>query len=136
MRRMFLGFATCATISFALVGSAQAAGDPTGGAGGAVHGQSRAVKPPKAKVYEWCGSLSGCGYETDLWAKTKTFGFFGGVAGIYFTGPKGSLTLYDENTNCYIYLKKIKKTKNYAGEEPAGQEPQCAVQTVELTYIR
>ncbi len=131
MRRMLLALAVCATGSFALTGIAQAAGDPTAGGGaGPVHA---AKKPPKPKVYEWCGTVSGCGYETDLWSKTKTFGFFGGTAGTYTTGPKGALTLFDENTGCDIFLAKVKKTKNYAGFEPGGEI--CAEQEVTLTYL-
>ena len=133
MKRVMLTLAVCAIGSFALTASAQAAGDPTTGAAAAGHGQSRAAKTPKPKVYEWCGTASGCGYETDLWSKTKTFGFFGSPVGTYTKGPKGAVTLDDENTGCFVYLKKDKGTKNYSGVEPGSEG--CSEQEVVLTYV-
>jgi hypothetical protein len=132
MRRVILAVSACAIASFALTASAQAAGPMSGAS--LAHRVARTAKSPKPKVYEWCGSESGCGFKFEFFAKTKTIDVDGYEYGKYTKGKKG-LLLIEGDEGCDTYLYKVKGTKNYSGEEPAGQAEFCYVQSVSLTYI-
>ena len=101
--------------------------------------RSAKVRPDtsgKPKIYEWCGSDSGCGFHPEIWFKSKEWGEYGKVLGPVSKGKKGEIILGEMTLDgeCDVDLYKVHGTKNYSGEEPAGQYESCHVQTVTLTY--
>jgi hypothetical protein len=138
IKRAVTTFVGCSAMSLALfAGTAQAAG-PTSSVGAGIGSSALPAmkKPPKPTVYEWCGSESGCGYETDLWKKSKTWGFFGEEFGTYFTGHKGLLVLEQyEYPYCVEEFYKVKKSKNYFGFETSGEELCYIGQAIELIRL-
>lgn len=125
--------AACALCSFGFVSSADAS--PLGP--GAY--RSAKVRPDtsgKPKIYEWCGSKSGCGYHPEIWFKSKEWGEYGKVIGPVSKGKKGEIILGEMTVDgeCHVDLYKVHGTKNYSGEEPPGQYESCYVQTITLTY--
>jgi hypothetical protein len=137
MRRVMVVLAACAIGSFVLAGSAQAAGGGAGGGGTA--GARPAAKKPKPKRYEWCGSMSGCGFVFDLYPKTRTWAEeIGPEFGTYVTGKKGLLVMTTEweGYGCRTELHKVKGTKNYVGSETNPNENEyCFTQEVSLTFL-
>jgi hypothetical protein len=133
MRKIMFIVAACALCSFAFVASAQAASLLSRGAQGR---ESAKPSAAKAKVYEWCGSDSGCSFKLEVWDKTKTWGESGITYGTLTKGKKGEITLtqYPANGGCYAVFYKVRGTKNYSGEEPSGQGAGCFAQTITLTY--
>ena len=132
MRRVILAMSACAMTSLALTASAQAASLTAGAS--ATHRPANAAKSAKPKDYEFCGSEAGCGFTFEFFSKTKTVDVDGESLGTYITGKKGLLEIKAE-VGCDVILHKVKKTKNYSGEEPAGQAEGCYIQTVTLTYL-
>jgi hypothetical protein len=133
MRRILITLAVCAISSFAFTAVAQASGGLAGG--GIAPAQVKPAKAPKAKVYEWCGSESGCGFIFDLYSKTKTwYEENAGFSGTYATGKKGLLVMYwPPEYGCVVELHKIKGTKNYSGNETGPDS--CYNQTVEIKRL-
>ncbi len=132
MRRIIVALTASAIASFALTVSAQAAG--AGSSGGGAARAHPGAKAPKPQRYEWCGSVSGCGFVFDFYPKTKTWVEEStGERGTFTTGPKGTLSMRWE-TGCRARLKRVSKTKNYTGEEAGGPE-YCFTQTVRLTRL-
>jgi hypothetical protein len=133
MRTIMLSVAACALCSLAFIATAQAESPLSRGAHGQVSARRSAAKPTD---YEWCGSWSGCRARVEVWKKTKTWGEGGVIYGTVTKGKKGEMTLtqYPANGGCYAVFHKVAGTKNYSGEEPAGQNAGCVVQTITLTY--
>ena len=134
MRRISVVVAVCVVSSLALAAPTLAAGGSASGASGGA-GARRAAKAPKSLNYEYCGSVTGCGWQVAIFKKAKTFVEGGGVEeGTFTTGKKGLLELHFNN-GCSFVLHKVKGTKNYAGEEPPGGPEDCAIQTIEFNRV-
>jgi hypothetical protein len=128
MRRIIVVLAVCGLGSAIFASSALAAGSSSGGGG---TGARPAAKAPKPLNYEICGSAAGCGFQVSLYKATKTFVEGGGEEGTWVKGAKGLIEMKFDN-GCTFVVKKVKGTKNYAGEEPPGGPEYCFIQTVEL----